>query len=79
MSKDAPIDFFGLNQNICAAYLLSDPNGPPTTFLLFRPQCTVGVPCRDPLGCPPMPKQGGIGDKASTLIGCTAAALLSLY
>ena len=26
-----------------AVYLLSDPNGPPTAFLLFRPQCTVGV------------------------------------
>ena len=26
-----------------AVYLLSDPNGPPTAFLLFRPQCTVDV------------------------------------
>ena len=26
-----------------AVYLLSDPNGPPTAFLLFRPQCTAGV------------------------------------
>ena len=26
-----------------AVYLLSDPNGPPTDFLLFRHQCTVGV------------------------------------
>ena len=26
-----------------AVYLLSDPSGPPKAFLLFRPQCTVGV------------------------------------
>ena len=26
-----------------AVYLLSDRNGPPTAFLLFRPQCAVGV------------------------------------
>ena len=26
-----------------AVYLLSDPNGPPTAFLQFRPQCAVGV------------------------------------
>ena len=35
-----------------------------------------GCPCRDPLGCPPMPRQDGIGDKAPTLICCTAALLL---
>ena len=51
-----------------------------------RPSCYSGpapvywgCPCRDPLGSPPMPKQDGIGDKAPTLICCTAAALLSLY
>ena len=27
-----------------------------------------GCPCWDPLGCPPMPRQDGIGDKAPTLI-----------
>ena len=26
-----------------------------------------GCPCRDPLGCPPIPRQDGIGDKAPTL------------
>ena len=30
-------------EEVFAVYLLSDPNGPPTAFLLFRPQCTVGV------------------------------------
>ena len=48
-------------------YLRSDPNGPPTAFLLFKPQCTYcGCPCRDPLGRPPMRRQEGIGDKAPT-------------
>ena len=46
-----------------AVYLLSDPNGPPTAFLLFRP---------------PMPKQDGIGDKAPTqsaaLLHCCCTA-----
>ena len=28
------------------------------------------VSLRDPLGCPPMPKQDGIGSRAPTLCGC---------
>ena len=38
-----------------AMYLLSDPNGPPTAFLLCRPQCAVGVLAgthRGALRCP---------------------------
>ena len=38
-----------------AVYLMSDPNGPPTAFLLFRSQCTVGVLAGthwSALGCP---------------------------
>ena len=33
------------NNHLCmfAVYLLFDPNGPPTAFLLFRPHCTVGI------------------------------------
>ena len=30
-------------RNMFAVYLLSDPKGPPTAFLLFIHQCTVGV------------------------------------
>ena len=44
-------------------------NGSPTAFLLFKPPCTGWrCPCRDPQGCPPMPRQDGIGDNAPTLI-----------
>ena len=38
-----------------AVYLLSDPDGPPTAVLLFKPQCTVGVLAgthRGALRCP---------------------------
>ena len=27
-----------------------------------------GCPCQDPLGCPPMPRQDGIGSRAPTLV-----------
>ena len=64
-----------------AVYLLSDPNGPPTAFLLFRPQCTVGVLARTHWGASDAQAGWHRGQSAnpSLLHCCTAAALLSLY
>ena len=68
-----------------AVYLLSDPDGPPTAFLLFRPQCTVGVLAgthRGALRCPGGKASGTkrqpLSAAAALLLHCccTAAALL---
>ena len=37
-----------------------------------------GCPCRDPLGCHPMPKQDGIGSRAPTLCGCAVLVVVDL-
>ena len=42
--------FFG--SPLFAVHLLSDPNGPPTAFLLFRSQCTGSVSLPGPTGVP---------------------------
>ena len=62
-----------------AVYLLSDLDGPPTAFPAERAPVHCGCPCRGPLGCPPMPRQDGIGDKAPTLICCTAEACIDTW
>ena len=67
-----------------AVYLLSDPNGPPTALLLFRPQCTVGVLAGTHWGALRCPGRMATGTKrqplsAALLHCCTAPALLSLY
>ena len=62
-----------------AVYLLSDPNGPPAAFLLFKPQCTVGVLAGTHWSALRCPGRMASGTKRQTLICCTAAAPLSLY
>ena len=37
-----------------------------------------GCPCRDPLGCPPMPRQDGIGSRAPSLCGCAVLVVVDL-
>ena len=37
-----------------------------------------GCPCRDPLGCPPMPTQDGIGSRAPTLGGCASLVMVDM-
>ena len=37
-----------------------------------------GCPCRDPLGCPPMPKQDDIGSRAPTLSGCAVLVVVDM-
>ena len=36
------------------------------------PQCTMGCPCRDPLGCPPIPTQHGIGEQSANPLAAAA-------
>ena len=42
--------------------------GHPRPPRLPAPPVYRGCPCRDPLGCPPMPSQDGIGSRAPTLV-----------
>ena len=49
-------------------------HGLPTVWALVYREC----PCRDPPMCPPMRKQGGIGDKAPTL-WCACACVASSW
>ena len=37
-----------------------------------------GCPCQDPLVCPPMPRQDGIGSRAPTLCGCSVLVVVDL-
>ena len=74
--------------NPCAATmfavcLLSDPNGPPTAFLLFRPQCPVGVLAGTHWGALRCPGRMQSGTKRQTLSAallhccCTAEPVLT--
>ena len=37
-----------------------------------------GCPCRDPLGCPPLPRQDGIGSRAPTVCGCASLVVVDM-
>ena len=52
--------------------------GPPTASPLYRAPVYRGCPCRDPLGCPPMPRQDGIGSRAPTFCGCAVLVVVDL-
>ena len=58
-----------------AVHLLSDHHGHPQPSCYSGPVC-YGCSLPGPTRCPSMPRQDGIGDKAPTLICCTAALLL---
>ena len=64
-----------------AVYLLSDPNGPPTAFLLSRPQCTVGVLAGTHRGALRCPSKMASGTKRNPYLlhcCCTAEPVLTL-
>ena len=66
-----------IQAEVFAVYLLSDLDGPPTAFPLFEPQCTVGVLAGTHWGALRCPGKDGVGDKAPTLICCTAEPVLT--
>ena len=45
---------------------------------VYRAPVYRGCPCRGPLGCPPMPRQDGIGSRAPNICGCVSLVMVDM-